>query len=112
MGKAAAVTVLGILMILVVWAFVTVVCRAVYGALWQRAVRTAQWKSHVEMTGSHEATVTVRRVARLGWRQKVLQEFAPEDIRVDTLGDSVLLEAVARADEQADLNNRIGLGRD
>lgn len=115
MGKALAVTVLLILLVLVVWLAVTVLCRFANLLLWERAKGQAKWETHTEMSGLYEASVTVRQVATLPWRREVLHAFPPEVVQIAGLGDPKLLEAQGRAEQQASDNNMVGLvgpGRD
>jgi hypothetical protein len=112
MGKAIAVTVIFIIVCLIAYVAVTAIAQAIYRALWRRAKRQAKWEPYAEMTGAQEASVTVRRVAKLFGRREKLAEFDPVRITVNSLADPRLLEAYSKAEEQAQINNTVRLGED
>jgi hypothetical protein len=116
MGKAAAVIILITVLVAALVAAVAglaTAARALQRYRWSRAVQQARWESCTEIVGPNTVLVSVRRVARLGRRREELpgSEFAPTRIQISGLGDPTLTEAEGRAQQQADINNTIGLGR-
>lgn len=109
MGKAVAIVVVLIVACLIIWTTALVIVQVVYRTLWRHAKRAARWEPHTEMVGNYTAAVTVRRVAKVFGTTKVLAQFDPELISITGLGDPRLLDACARAQEQADINNAVGL---
>lgn len=112
MGKAAAAGLLFVIVVLIVWTGAAVAVKSIQAARWQRALQRAKWVPHTEMVGPHEAEVSVRRVARLGRRQEILNEFAPVTVHIEHPGDPRLFEALTLAAEQASINNAVNLGED
>ena len=112
MGKAVVVGITLIIVLLVAWVVVEITAKAIYRALWRRAKRRAKWEPYAEMTGAQEASVSVRRVAKLFGRREKLAEFDAERVQVSNLADPRLLDAYSKAEEQAQINNTVKLGED
>lgn len=113
MGKAAALVFLIVVLIAVGCSFVgsmMAAARAVKRKRWQNAIQQARWEPYTRVLGPNEVEVSVCRVARLGGRHEVLpgSAFAPTRIQITDVGDPALIEALSKAQQQADTNNTLG----